>query len=121
MPEIEFTAPEYQQDGHFINTSYRFSGNEHSSWNIYRQGKPWMTLGPGYVAVETLYCGVCATDLVRRHLPFPLPQIIGHEIVGLYQARPLHWRLMPHTLPPTTKLPTVPGAVRDLISTVPSG
>lgn len=89
MPEIEFTAPEYQQDARFIDTHYRFSGDEHSGWNIYRQGKLWMTLGPGYIALETLYCGVCATDLARRHLPFPLPQIIGHEVVGLYQGQPV--------------------------------
>ncbi|MEZ5366567.1 MAG: hypothetical protein R2748_30570 [Bryobacterales bacterium] len=28
-------------------------------------------------------CGVCSTDLARRFLPFPLPQITGHEVVAL--------------------------------------
>jgi D-arabinose 1-dehydrogenase-like Zn-dependent alcohol dehydrogenase len=32
--------------------------------------------------LKNRYCGICTTDLKRHCLPFPLPQIIGHEIVG---------------------------------------
>lgn len=87
MPEKIFTAPEYQQDGKFIETEYLFSGDEVSGWQIDRQGQPWLALGPGYILVQTRYCGVCATDLARHHLPFPLPQITGHEVVGHYQGQ----------------------------------
>lgn len=41
-----------------------------------------MELGAGYTPVKSLHCGVCSTDLARRFLPYPLPQIIGHEVVG---------------------------------------
>ena len=29
---------------------------------------------------------MCATDLARRHLPFPLPQVTGHEVIALDAA-----------------------------------
>ncbi|MCB1307920.1 MAG: alcohol dehydrogenase catalytic domain-containing protein, partial [Leptospiraceae bacterium] len=35
------------------------------------------------------YCGVCSTDLARRFLPYPLPQIIGHEVVARHHGRPV--------------------------------
>ncbi|KAJ3122076.1 hypothetical protein HK098_003140 [Nowakowskiella sp. JEL0407] len=41
-------------------------------------------LGPGYVLLKSLRCGLCSTDLARCFLPFPLPQILGHEVVGQY-------------------------------------
>jgi len=84
MHKIEFNAPEYHQDGSFKITSYIFSGDEKSGWQIFRRGQPWLNLGPGYVPVKVLNCGVCATDLARHQLPFALPQITGHEVVGLY-------------------------------------
>ncbi len=82
MSRIEFEAPEYQNDGAFQTARYAFEGDEASGWVIERNGSEWMRLGPGYTPVQTLYCGVCSTDLARRFLPYPLPQIIGHEVVG---------------------------------------
>ena len=35
--------------------------------------------------VKTLACGICSTDIHRAQLPFPLPQITGHEVIGLYE------------------------------------
>jgi threonine dehydrogenase-like Zn-dependent dehydrogenase len=32
--------------------------------------------------LKTLLCGICSTDLNRKYLPFPLPQILGHEIIA---------------------------------------
>jgi Zn-dependent alcohol dehydrogenases len=32
--------------------------------------------------LKTVRCGICATDLSRKFLPFPLPQVIGHEVVA---------------------------------------
>lgn len=54
-----------------------------------RNGDLQLALGPGYVPVRSLYCGVCSTDLARKFLPYPLPQIIGHEVVGEYGGRPV--------------------------------
>ena len=79
---IDFTAPEYRRDGSFEVVRYEFVGSQDSGWEILRNGLPSLSLGPGYVAVRSRYCGVCSTDLARRFLPYPLPQIIGHEVVG---------------------------------------
>ncbi len=54
-----------------------------------RNGAVQMELGPGYVPVRSLFCGVCSTDLARKFLPYPLPQIIGHEVVGEFDGRPV--------------------------------
>jgi threonine dehydrogenase-like Zn-dependent dehydrogenase len=48
-----------------------------------------MELGAGYTPVRSLHCGVCSTDLARRFLPYPLPQIIGHEVVGEKDGKPV--------------------------------
>lgn len=41
-----------------------------------------MKVNNEYRLLKTLYCGICGTDLNRHYLPFPLPQITGHEIIG---------------------------------------
>jgi len=66
---------------------YAYRGGREQGWEILRRGRCVLRLGPGYVAVESRLCGICATDLARRHLPFPLPQITGHEVVGRYQGQ----------------------------------
>jgi len=39
--------------------------------------------------VFVCFSGVCSTDLDRVHFPFPLPQVVGHEVVGrLIDDRP---------------------------------
>lgn len=79
--QVDFSAPEYQADGTFQTTPYRFQEAAEGGWQILRDGKNHLTLGPGYRLLRTLSCGICSTDLARRFLPFPLPQIIGHEVV----------------------------------------
>ncbi len=87
MFEIEFLAQEYHADGIHRSARYRYFGSDDEGWEISREGQRVQRLGPGYVPVRSRYCGICATDLARRHLPFPLPQIIGHEVIGEYQGR----------------------------------
>ena len=80
--DVKFEAAEYQPDGSFAAVEYRFVGNTTEGWWIERKGVPHLQLGPGYRLLQVLQCGVCATDLARRYLPFPLPQITGHELLA---------------------------------------
>jgi len=83
MTTVDFPASEYQADGGFRPARYRFEGSPDEGWAIQREGRPHLRLGPGYRLLRTHSCGVCSTDLARRFLPFPLPQITGHELVAL--------------------------------------
>ena len=85
MTKIKFQAQEYQTDGLFKKAQYEFNGNEHTGWKVFRNEKLSLELGQGYALVETICCGICSTDLARQFLPYPLPQIIGHEVVGRYK------------------------------------
>ena len=87
MTSIQFSSPEYCEDGSFSVSDFIFEGEETSGWNIYRNGSLQLQLGAGYVPVQSLACGVCSTDLARKFLPYPLPQITGHEVVGLYNGK----------------------------------
>ncbi len=80
--EVTFKALEYTSGDTFIQGEYRFSGSTDSGWTITRNGRIHLTLGTGYRLLRTLYCGICSTDLARKFMPFPLPQIIGHEAVA---------------------------------------
>ncbi len=86
---LKFKAPEYQSDGSFLETSYEFIQQPDQGWLILRNNAEHLRLGPGYVPIKTSQCGVCSTDLARRFLPYELPQIIGHEVVGTHQGRPV--------------------------------
>ena len=86
MTRISFHAPEYFADQSFHDAEYEFDGSEESGWAIRRNGAPHMELGPGYRLLRTEICGVCSTDLARHFLPFPLPQVTGHELVARAQA-----------------------------------
>jgi threonine dehydrogenase-like Zn-dependent dehydrogenase len=77
-----FVAPEYHADGSIEPASYRFHGSPETGWEVTRNGAVALRLGYGYRRLQTSHCGVCSTDLARRHLPFPLPQVIGHEVVA---------------------------------------
>jgi threonine dehydrogenase-like Zn-dependent dehydrogenase len=83
MAEVAFTAPEYQPDGGVRPTPYAFEGSETAGWEIRRDGVVHRRVGAGYRLLRSSHAGVCATDLARRHLPFPLPQITGHEVVAI--------------------------------------
>ena len=83
MTTLAFDALEYRADQSFATARYRFVGDEQRGWTVERDGKPALALGPGYRALRVRQCGVCSTDLARHHLPFPLPQVIGHEVVAV--------------------------------------
>lgn len=78
----KFNALEYTSDDKFITSDYTYEGDEDQGWKIFRNGNLYLELSPGYKLLKTRSCGVCSTDLDRRFLPFPLPQIIGHELIA---------------------------------------
>ncbi|MCW7468956.1 MDR/zinc-dependent alcohol dehydrogenase-like family protein [Leptospira kanakyensis] len=79
---LKFRAKDYKSDDSFESAEYEYFGNETEGWEIKRNGQPYLHLGPGYIPLKTISCGVCSTDIDRRFLPFPLPQIIGHEVLA---------------------------------------
>ena len=89
MQEIRFEAPEYNADGSFTTAQFLFKGDLENGWQIARNDQPHLRLGPGYIAVRNRRCGVCSTDLARRFLPYPLPQVIGHEVVAEHDGQPV--------------------------------
>ena len=89
MTSLRFRAPEYQADGSFEEHEFVYEGHETAGWSISRYRSEVLRLGPGYTAVRSRYCGVCSTDLARMHLPYPLPQVIGHEVVAEQDGRPV--------------------------------
>lgn len=82
MPTIAFEAMDYRADQTFARARYRFVGDEATGWRVERDGAVVLELGPGYRLLRVRACGVCSTDLARHHLPFPLPQVIGHEVLA---------------------------------------
>ncbi len=78
----EFTAFEVRADGTVQPASYAYRGSTERGWEVLREGKVHVRLGAGYRPVRTSHCGVCSTDLARRYLPFPLPQVAGHEAIA---------------------------------------
>ncbi|NBU98773.1 MAG: threonine dehydrogenase, partial [Spirochaetia bacterium] len=77
-----FHAMEYTSQDSFISSEYTFEGDELKGWDISRNGEKYLKLSKGYKLLKTKACGVCSTDIDRRFLPFPLPQIIGHELIA---------------------------------------
>lgn len=82
MTHVEFEAFEYRQDQSFAPARYRFEGDETRGWRVTRDGATALELGPGYRLLRTRVCGICSTDLARHFLPFPLPQVTGHEVIA---------------------------------------
>ncbi|MEM7204568.1 MAG: alcohol dehydrogenase catalytic domain-containing protein [Planctomycetota bacterium] len=79
--EIRFAAAEYRADTTFADVELTFA-RDARGWRVLRAGAEHLALGPGYRPLRTVQCGVCSTDLARHFLPFPLPQVIGHELVA---------------------------------------
>lgn len=79
---LRFSGPEYLSDGTFSTATYEYSGSDDRSWSVARNSSLYLDAGPGYRLLTSEVCGICSTDLARQYLPFPLPQIIGHEIVA---------------------------------------
>jgi threonine dehydrogenase-like Zn-dependent dehydrogenase len=82
MATLEFDALDYRSDQDFAPAHYRFDGDE-NGWCVQRDGRVVLELGPGYRLLRSERCGICSTDLARHLLPFPLPQVIGHEVVAI--------------------------------------
>ncbi len=82
MP-VEFDAYEFRQDETLVGRKFALEGDEAAGWKLFRDGSPALAVGPGYRLLRTRLCGVCSTDLARAYLPFPLPQITGHEVVAV--------------------------------------
>jgi len=82
MRTIEFDALDYSADQRFAAARYLIDGDEASGWRVHRDGDLVLELGPGYRLLQTHQCGICSTDLARHFLPFPLPQVIGHEVIA---------------------------------------
>jgi len=90
MVEVVFDAQEYRADGRFAPVRLRFRGEPEAGWQVERNGRSHLRLGPGFRLLASRACGVCATDLARRFLPFPLPQVIGHELLAADAKGRLH-------------------------------
>ncbi|MFT4513699.1 MAG: threonine dehydrogenase-like Zn-dependent dehydrogenase [Planctomycetota bacterium] len=82
MPTIAFDALDYLADQRFAAAHYLLDGDESRGWQVRRDGNIALELGPGYRLLRTKQCGICSTDLARHFLPFPLPQVIGHEVIA---------------------------------------
>ncbi len=82
MLTIEFDALDYLADQRFAAAHYLLDGDEARGWKVHRDGNLALELGPGYRLLQTHQCGICSTDLARHFLPFPLPQVIGHEVIA---------------------------------------
>jgi threonine dehydrogenase-like Zn-dependent dehydrogenase len=82
MTTTEFRALEYCSDQTFAEAVYRFDGNTEDGYRVARNGRVQLELGPGYRLLRSRVCGICSTDLDRHFLPFPLPQVTGHELVA---------------------------------------
>ena len=80
---VAFEGLEYHESDRVRPAHYALEGSSAGGWLITRNDEEHMRLGPGYRLLRTERCGVCSTDLARRFLPFPLPQIIGHELIAL--------------------------------------
>lgn len=87
MEDIRFLASEYTRAGGFEQAVYQYQGSAAEGWRVSRNKETLLDLGPGYEAVRVERCGVCSTDLARRFLPYPLPQVIGHELTGFHRGR----------------------------------
>jgi len=86
VTDVRFVAPELRADGTVALAPWSYE-RVGEGWLVRRDDVPMVELGPGYRLLETSVAGICATDLARVHLPFPLPQIVGHEVVALDAGR----------------------------------
>jgi D-arabinose 1-dehydrogenase-like Zn-dependent alcohol dehydrogenase len=80
---VAFDTLEYTASGDLQPVHVAYAGDEVRGWTITRNAVPSLELGPGYKLMQSVACGVCSTDLARRFLPFPLPQVTGHEVVAV--------------------------------------
>jgi threonine dehydrogenase-like Zn-dependent dehydrogenase len=84
---VRFVASELRADGALAPATWGYEPAA-GGWRVVREDVPVLDLGAGYRLLETSHAGICATDLARVHLPFPLPQVTGHEVVAFADGRP---------------------------------
>ena len=77
-----FGARELNADGTTAPAEWVIAGSTTGGWVIERNGLHHLSFGRGYRLLRSERCGVCSTDLDRPFLPFPLPQVIGHEMLA---------------------------------------
>lgn len=82
MNGVRLVAPELRADGTIAPAAWGYEPTG-DGWRVLREGVSVVELGPGYRPLRVSHAGICATDLARVHLPFPLPQVTGHEVVAL--------------------------------------
>ncbi|KAJ3256455.1 hypothetical protein HDU77_003142 [Chytriomyces hyalinus] len=70
------SALELHEDTSLQSCEYSFSPK-----SVLRNGVEHLSLDGEWCVCKTLSCGVCCTDCARHFLPYPLPQIIGHEVI----------------------------------------
>ncbi len=80
---LAFEAAEYHADTQFRPVALAFDGDPETGWRVMRDRVESLSLGAGYRAFRVVGCGVCSTDLARHFLPFPLPQVTGHEVLAI--------------------------------------
>lgn len=88
MSGVRFVAPELRADGTIAPATWGYEPVG-DGWRVLREERLVLELGPGYRLLRTTHAGICATDLARVHLPFPLPQVTGHEVVALDEEGPV--------------------------------
>lgn len=77
-----FEATVVLADGSLRRASYMYSREDNGNWRIERDGELLLTLGSCYELLRCVLCGMCGTDFALHRMPFPLPQIAGHEVVA---------------------------------------
>ncbi|KAI8913434.1 alcohol dehydrogenase, catalytic domain, GroES-like family [Gorgonomyces haynaldii] len=75
-----FRAYEMHADGSLQQQQFEYIQVDNGV-QVWRNGILQSHFVGDYVICETVACGICSTDIARPFLPFPLPQIVGHEIV----------------------------------------
>jgi threonine dehydrogenase-like Zn-dependent dehydrogenase len=86
MSRVAFDALDYVGERRFAAAHYEIEGSTAHGFVVRRDGREALRAGPGHRLLRVRSCGVCATDLARAHLPFPLPQVIGHEVLAVDEA-----------------------------------
>lgn len=78
----DFRAHELHADGELREARFELRGSPEAGWELWRNEALHLRFGVGYRVLRSRCCGICSTDLDRHRLPFPLPQVTGHEVVA---------------------------------------
>jgi D-arabinose 1-dehydrogenase-like Zn-dependent alcohol dehydrogenase len=76
---MSWRAFEFDENERFTEQNY--AAMKHSTgWSVRKENSDVAVIGNGYTLMRVVCCGICSTDLARKHLPFALPQVTGHEV-----------------------------------------